>query len=194
MKKKTKTNEDNVDKINATYTKDYCHQLELAYGNNMMSEGTVRKEYKSLSVFVKIKSMNFELHPNFSEKGFIEDLSLCKVLLNNTLDFPWLFLIPMRPNIRHAHQLSKQDQHLLMDEIAHCSKIMEHLFKTDQLNVATIGNLTPQLHIHIIARHQQDPYWPDVIWNKPVKAMKDADLDIRINLIKEHIGTEQSFI
>ena len=131
--------------------------------------------------------MKFELHPNFSEKKVIADLKLCKVLINDTGDFPWLFLIPRQPNIKQIDQLSKKDQYLLMDETAHCSKVMGHLFKTDQLNVAAIGNITPQLHMHIICRHKSDPYWPDVVWNKPVKTMTKADLDIRINLIKEHI-------
>ncbi len=131
--------------------------------------------------------MKFELHPNFSEKELITDLNLCKVLANNVADFPWIFLIPMRPNIRQIHDLSKQDQYLLMDEIDHCSKIMKQLFNPDQLNIAAIGNITPQLHMHIICRHKQDPYWPDVVWNKPTNPISINDFHHQINLIKKHI-------
>jgi diadenosine tetraphosphate (Ap4A) HIT family hydrolase len=131
--------------------------------------------------------MKFETHPNFSKKPFIKDLNLCRVLMNDKADFPWIFLIPMRPNIKQIDDLCKKDQYLLIDEIEQCSKTMEKLFRTDRLNVAALGNITPQLHVHIICRHKQDPYWPDVIWNKPMNRLEGNELDARINLIKSSL-------
>jgi len=132
--------------------------------------------------------MTFMLHTNFSEELHVADLKLCKVLINNTFDFPWLFLIPMRPDIKQIHDLSMQDQYLLMDEINYCSRVMEKLFTPDQLNVAAIGNITPQLHVHIICRHQKDPYWPDVVWNKPMQENSSKELENRKNLIKNALS------
>lgn len=75
--------------------------------------------------------------------------------------------------------LNRADQHLLMDEIDFCSKAMEVVFNPDRLNVAAIGNMTPQLHVHIICRYAKDPHWPDVCWNKPLTEMTPDECETR---------------
>ena len=129
--------------------------------------------------------MTFKLHQNFDDKPFVLDLPLCKVLMNDTLEFPWLFLIPMRQHIRQIHELTPEDQAQLMDEIRQCSLSMEALFKSDQLNVAAIGNMTPQLHVHIICRYKEDRHWPDVVWNKPMTSMDTLSMNKRVRDIQK---------
>jgi len=78
--------------------------------------------------------------------------------------FPWIILIPNRKNVTDFTELNSKDQSLLMREIVHCSKLMKKIFKTPKLNVEKIGNIVPQLHIHIIARFEKDNTWPLSVW------------------------------
>ena len=113
--------------------------------------------------------MTFELHPNFSNKIFIADLKLCRVLMEDAKDYPWIFLIPMRSNIRLISELSSDDQIQLLHEMTLSQDILKRHFNPDHINVAAIGNMTPQLHIHIIGRYEKDPAWPGVVWDKAIK-------------------------
>ncbi|MCO4795235.1 MAG: HIT domain-containing protein [Bacteriovoracaceae bacterium] len=105
--------------------------------------------------------MSFELHPQL-EKDLISlgKLDLCQAFLLPDSDNPWVVLVPEIPNIREVHELSKDDQYKLMDEISLISKKMESKFSPDKLNVAALGNMVPQLHIHIICRYKGDKSWP----------------------------------
>ena len=94
----------------------------------------------------------------------ITDLKLCSIRLIDNAKFPWIILIPKRKNITDFSELNSKDQMLLMKEIVHCSKLMKKIFKTKKLNVEKIGNIIPQLHIHIIARFTQDSTWPLSVW------------------------------
>jgi len=94
----------------------------------------------------------------------IDDLKLCSVRLIDNSKFPWIILIPNRKNITDITELKSKDQMLLMKEIIYCSKIMKKKFRTSRLNVEKIGNIVPQLHIHIIARSKNDCTWPLSVW------------------------------
>ena len=94
----------------------------------------------------------------------IADLKLCSIRLIDNAKFPWIILIPKRKNINDISELNSKDQMLLMKEIVHCSKLMKKIFKTKKLNVEKIGNIVPQLHIHIIARSTKDSTWPLSVW------------------------------
>ena len=85
----------------------------------------------------------------------ITELKLCSIRLHDNSKFPWLILIPKRKNITDMTELNSKDQILLMKEIVSMSKLMKKLFKTSKLNVEKIGNIVPQLHIHIIARKKK---------------------------------------
>jgi len=95
---------------------------------------------------------------------YIVDLKLCSVRLNDNSKFPWLILIPKRKNVIDISDLNSKDQILLMKEIVFVSKLMKKLFKTSKLNVEKIGNIVPQLHIHIISRKKTDSSWPLSVW------------------------------
>ena len=113
------------------------------------------------------------------------DLKLCTVRLHDNSKFPWIMLIPNRKNINDITDLNTKDQMLLMKEIIFSSKVMKKLFKTSKLNVEKIGNIVPQLHIHIIARYKKDSSWPLSVWVVKgklysAKALKEVVNKIRI--------------
>jgi diadenosine tetraphosphate (Ap4A) HIT family hydrolase len=113
--------------------------------------------------------MNFELHPNFASKDFIMDLPLNRVLLENESHYPWILLIPRRTNVSKIMDLEKIDQLQLLQEMDLAQKVLWDAFSLTQLNVAALGNKTPQLHIHIIGRRTTDPAWPHAVWDHPMK-------------------------
>ena len=94
----------------------------------------------------------------------IAELKLCTVRLHDNSKFPWLILIPKRNKIVDISDLKHKDQILLINEIVFVSKIMKKIFKTSKLNIEKIGNIVPQLHIHIIARNKKDSSWPLSVW------------------------------
>ena len=107
----------------------------------------------------------FKINKKFLKSSHhITDLKLCSIRLHNNSKFPWLILIPQRNKITDMSDLNSKDQILLMKEIVYVSKIMKKLFKTSKLNVEKIGNIVPQLHIHIIARSKKDSSWPLSVW------------------------------
>lgn len=131
----------------------------------------------------------FKLIPTFKAKPHIAELNLTTVLLEPKLDFPWILLIPRRTNtdgqsIVQMNHLSIEDQIQLIKEIDLASNIMEKLFPCDRLNVAAIGNMSPQLHIHVICRRKDDPLFPDVVWNKPMTEMTESQVKERLELLK----------
>lgn len=109
--------------------------------------------------------MNFELHPNLLKKDFLVDLPLCRVLLENESHYPWILLVPRRANLSRMMDLEQGDQLQLLKELDQAQKILWTSFNLTQLNVAAIGNKTPQLHIHVIGRRAEDPAWPHTVWD-----------------------------
>ena len=107
----------------------------------------------------------FKINNKFLKSSYhIADLKLCSVRLNDNSKFPWLILIPKRKNITDISELNSKDQILLMKEIVSASRLMKKLFKTSKLNIEKIGNIVPQLHIHIISRKRTDSSWPLSVW------------------------------
>ena len=127
-----------------------------------------------------------KINKNFIKSShYISDLKLCSIRLIDNKRFPWIILIPKRRGITDITNLASKDQILLMKEIVHASKLMKKVFKTQKLNVEKIGNIVPQLHIHIIARYKKDNSWPLSVWvvkGKPysAKALKEVVNKIRI--------------
>ncbi|MDR3144237.1 MAG: HIT domain-containing protein [Puniceicoccales bacterium] len=127
---------------------------------------------------------NFALLKQFSAKPHICDLSLSRVLLNDTA-IPWIFLIPMRDNVLQMNHLSEVDQRQLMAEINIASNAMESIFPCTRLNVAAIGNKTPQLHIHVICRTENDAHWPETVWQYSCAKMTGDECEIRRKAIED---------
>jgi len=111
----------------------------------------------------------FELHPILAnDTSFVTELPLSQVLLMNNVRYPWLILVPAREKngagIREIHHLEPNDQDMLFKEIVQASTIVESIFAPDKINVGALGNLVPQLHVHVIARFKDDVAWPDPVW------------------------------
>ena len=92
------------------------------------------------------------------------DWPLCRVLLCNDANYPWLILVPLREDLKDFHDLATDDQPLVMDEVGRASRALQVLYGADKINVAALGNMVPQLHIHVIARFTTDPAWPAPVW------------------------------
>ena len=94
----------------------------------------------------------------------IGDLALSSVLLLNDSRFPWFVLVPQRDGLSELTDLSDQDAAALMQEIRVAIRVMLDLARPDKVNVAAIGNIVPQLHVHVVGRFLSDPAWPGPVW------------------------------
>ncbi len=118
------------------------------------------------------------LHPQL-EKDCIKlgNFTLCSLLLLNDSNYPWFILVPDREGIKEIHHLSKPDRQQLFTESLYLSECLEEVFQPDKLNIAALGNVVPQLHIHHIARFKTDACWPAPVWGAvPAKAYDEADI------------------
>lgn len=112
---------------------------------------------------------DFQLHPNLASKPLIVDLPLCSVLLEDNRHYPWVLFVPRRPHLLRMVDLPFAEQVQLLRELDGGQRIFLAEFQPTQLNVAAIGNKTPQLHVHLIARREGDPAWPGTVWDHPVR-------------------------
>lgn len=111
--------------------------------------------------------MTFQLHPQLAKDCFvIKDLELCRLLLMNDKNFPWCILVPMREDKKDIYELTEAEQIQLIKESSHLSAVMMALFKGKKMNVAALGNVVPQLHIHHIVRNEGDSCWPRPVWGQ----------------------------
>jgi diadenosine tetraphosphate (Ap4A) HIT family hydrolase len=108
---------------------------------------------------------NFQLHPNLAaETMLVSSMQLSTTLLMNDRRFPWLILVPRLPGASELTDLSPDHQARLLAEINVAARALKTLFTPDKLNIAALGNVTPQLHVHVIARFHGDAAWPRPVW------------------------------
>jgi diadenosine tetraphosphate (Ap4A) HIT family hydrolase len=109
----------------------------------------------------------FTLHPSLQlESTDIGDFPLSSVRLSNNANFPWVILVPRRANITEIYHLSGNDRQQLVTESCWVAEALDTIFSPDKLNIATIGNIVPQLHMHHICRYIVDPCWPNPVWGQ----------------------------
>jgi len=107
----------------------------------------------------------------------VADWPLCKVLLMNDSQYPWFILVPRKAGLKESIDLTESEQVLLMQESAKLSHLLREVFSPDKLNVAALGNMVPQLHIHHIVRYTHDKAWPAPVWGKvPAIPYKDDQI------------------
>ena len=110
---------------------------------------------------------SFKLHPRLQQDCIgLGRFELCQLLLMNDSQYPWFILVPEIADIKEIYQLSKTNRQLLAEESNYLSENLAQLYTPDKLNIAAIGNLVPQLHIHHIARYQTDIAWPAPVWGQ----------------------------
>lgn len=109
----------------------------------------------------------FELHPRLAADTLaVGRLPLCRLQLMNDARYPWLILVPERAGLREIHQLPPAERAQLIEEISACSQALEAVSRADKINVGALGNLVPQLHVHVIARRTGDAAWPGPVWGQ----------------------------
>ncbi|MEX2474858.1 HIT domain-containing protein [Marinobacter sp.] len=122
---------------------------------------------------------DFQLHQRLAaDTADLGQTRLCQVRLMNDRTWPWVILVPAVPGIREIYQLDVSDQQRLLAESSALSKDMMALFGGDKMNVAALGNMVPQLHLHHIVRFEGDPAWPGPVWGKQVPVpYSESELD-----------------
>jgi diadenosine tetraphosphate (Ap4A) HIT family hydrolase len=91
---------------------------------------------------------------------------LCHLLLSKDANYPWCILVPDRAGVSEIHQLGDADQQQLIRESSLLARVLEAAFSPDKLNIAALGNIVPQLHVHHIVRYRNDPAWPAPVWGQ----------------------------
>jgi diadenosine tetraphosphate (Ap4A) HIT family hydrolase len=105
----------------------------------------------------------------------VGDLPLCRVLIIKDAHYPWLLLVPRRPDVVEIIDLGDVEQAQLMTEIARVARALKDITKCDKLNIAALGNMVPQLHVHVIARRTGDAAWPWPVWGAMPPLPHDAE-------------------
>ncbi len=114
---------------------------------------------------------------------------LSLVLLSKDANYPWCILVPRRKGIREVHHLSEDDRFQLTRESCHLAEVMADLFVPDKMNVAALGNLVPQLHVHHVARFKTDAAWPKPIWGVvEAKTYDAAELEERVSRLRSALA------
>jgi diadenosine tetraphosphate (Ap4A) HIT family hydrolase len=123
--------------------------------------------------------MAFALHPTLARDTIeVSRLPLCRVVLMKDRRFPWVILVPEREGVREIHELAPEDRARLIEEIARAGGVMTRLFAPDKINVGALGNVVPQLHVHVVARFAADPAWPGPVWGSgPAEPYPENELE-----------------
>jgi len=113
-------------------------------------------------------------------------LGLCELRVMDDRRWPWLVLVPQRPGVEEAHELTPLDQAMLTFEVNTVAPALKRLTGCDRVNVAALGNLYRQLHIHIIARRRGDPGWPGTVWDfGPPEGYRREELHHFIDTVRD---------
>lgn len=128
----------------------------------------------------------FELHPRLAQDSVVVGrFPLSLLLLSRDANYPWCILVPEREEVFEIHHLSEEDQLQLIRESCRLSEVMTSLFDAHKMNVAALGNIVRQLHLHHIARFVDDPAWPQPIWGKvPMATYEPVVLEDRIKRLQ----------
>ena len=136
--------------------------------------------------------MHFELHPQLAADSVcVGDLPLCRLLLMNDSRYPWTVLVPRRSGLRELFDLHEADLQRYWRESTLLSRTLMSAYKGDKLNVAALGNMVPQLHVHHIVRFVGDDAWPAPVWGKhPPRTYDAAALAQQLELLRGLLAPE----
>jgi diadenosine tetraphosphate (Ap4A) HIT family hydrolase len=117
----------------------------------------------------------WSLHTQLTQDTIdIGDLPLCRVLVIKDANYPWLLLVPRREGAIEIIDLDEVSQAQLMTEVSRVARALKEITKCDKLNIAALGNVVPQLHVHVIARRKDDAAWPRPVWGVVPPLAHDA--------------------
>lgn len=137
----------------------------------------------------------FSLHPQLlADCVEIGRFPLCRLLLMKDGNYPWFILVPEREDVTEIFQLDEQDRQQLLDESCHLAEVLKDVFAADKLNIAALGNMVSQLHLHHVVRYRSDVAWPAPVWGKFAQAECGADLVAqRIDRLRGVLGLDFCF-
>lgn len=129
----------------------------------------------------------FTLHERLAADTYtVGQLDLCQILLMNDTQYPWLIMVPMREDIVEVSDLNEDEQIQLWREVKTVSKALQDKTSADKMNIATLGNMVPQLHVHVIARFKTDAAWPTPVWGAhPAKAYEEKDIEAKLTELRQ---------
>lgn len=131
----------------------------------------------------------FIVHPQLiNDCEHLGELDVCQVLLMRDERFPWLILVPTVPELRDLHEIPPELRVKLFDEIELASKAVGEYCNASKINVAALGNMVPQLHIHVIGRRTDDAGWPAPVWSAgPAIALRGEPLTNRVEELRSRL-------
>jgi len=137
----------------------------------------------------------FELHSQLQADCIpVGDFPLCRLLLLNDRQYPWLVLVPRRAELREVFELAEADRAQFHVESDLLAQVLSETFKADKMNVAALGNMVPQLHVHHIVRYRQDPAWPAPVWGKlPAVPYAENELADMLQRVRVALGDKAGF-
>jgi diadenosine tetraphosphate (Ap4A) HIT family hydrolase len=127
----------------------------------------------------------FELNGRLADDTvLVGEFELCQLLIHRDANYPWFILVPKRAKVTEVYHLSEQDRMQLMKESCMLAEALVDVFSPDKINIATLGNMVPQLHIHHVARYTTDVAWPNPIWGAmSAKDYPQTELEHRIESV-----------
>lgn len=124
----------------------------------------------------------------------IGDFPLCRLLLSNDTNYPWFILVPRRPDITEVFHLNDADRQVLWNETDTLAKLLHRGYGADKINIATLGNVVSQLHMHVIVRYRTDAAWPAPVWGKlPAVPYTEEQLAAVRDMLASVLGTDFVF-
>jgi diadenosine tetraphosphate (Ap4A) HIT family hydrolase len=138
---------------------------------------------------MKSREGGWKLHPQLERDTLpIGDLPLCRVLIIQDANYPWILLVPRRPDAVEILDLDEVERAQLMVEVSRVAQALKEITKPDKLNIAALGNAVPQLHVHVIARRKTDPAWPKPVWGvAPAVSHDPAELERFRAMMREKV-------
>lgn len=137
-----------------------------------------------------VTESTWSLHPQLAaETVSVGDLALSRVLLANDANYPWLILVPRRPGLTELIDLKSNEQVQLLTEIDAAARALKSITECEKLNIAAIGNLVAQLHVHVVARRHSDAAWPKPIWGvAPPTAYDEHSVRGLLSVLRRRLG------
>jgi len=130
-----------------------------------------------------------------SDTVLIGHFPLSLVLLHKDSNYPWCILVPQRANVTEIYQLDVTDQRQLLEESCQLSETMVGLYAPDKMNIAALGNMVPQLHMHHVARFKDDGAWPNPVWGaQPPQAYSEESLAARVSKLRSALAGDDFVI
>ena len=135
--------------------------------------------------------VRYELHPQLAADTHpVAAFDLCELRMMDDANYPWLVLVPRLPGAHELIDLDGRQRHALTDEVDRAARALRDAFHPHKLNIAALGNLVPQLHVHVIARFEHDPAWPSPVWGRVAARPYTPELLVeRIALLQETLLT-----